>query len=83
MTEARAMDLKLGKLPDRSPIKMAIMLNPSLHSHLQAYAELYRQTYGVNEPLAELVPYMLASFIQSDRGFTRATRIRSTALPDD
>jgi hypothetical protein len=39
MTDERVDDLKLAKLPDRSPVKVAILLSPSLHSQLQAYAD--------------------------------------------
>ena len=77
MNTPRAPGLKLAKLLDRSPVKMTIALNPSLHAKLQKYAELYRQTYGVAEPLAELIPYMLANFIEGDKGFTRANRSRT------
>ena len=81
MTETRVIDLKLAKLPDRSPIKLAIMLNPSLHARLQEYAELYRVTYGVAEPLSELIPFMLTNFVESDKGFARASRSQTTTLP--
>ena len=36
-------DLKLGKLPDRAPVKLTITIAPSLNHALQAYAELYRE----------------------------------------
>lgn len=64
-------DLKLGRLPDRTPVKLAVMLPPDLHQALQAYAAAYEHTYGVAEPLAELIPAMLAAFLDSDRAFAR------------
>ena len=67
-------DLKLSKLPDRTPVKIAITVSPALHQALQAYAELYRETYGSAEPVPELIPYMLESFLAADRGFARARR---------
>lgn len=70
-------DLKLGKLPDRTPVKLAITITPDLQSALQAYAAIYAQTYGVEEPIAELVPAMLAAFLEADRGFTRARDAQS------
>ncbi|WEK45202.1 MAG: DUF2274 domain-containing protein [Candidatus Andeanibacterium colombiense] len=65
-------ELKLGKLPDRTPVKLAITITPDLEASLRAYAVIYAQTYGVEEPIAELVPAMLTAFLESDRGFTRA-----------
>ncbi|PZU07100.1 DUF2274 domain-containing protein [Sphingomonas sp.] len=65
-------DLKLGKLPDRTPVKLAVLLPPDLHQALQAYAVAYEQAYGVAEPLAELIPAMLTAFLDSDRGFARS-----------
>ena len=64
-------DLKLAKLPDRTPIKLTITVNPDLHRALGDYAALYTEAYGEAEPLAELVPHMLAAFLASDRGFAR------------
>lgn len=65
-------DLKLGKLPDRVPIKLTVAVLPDLHQALQDYAALYAQAYGSQEPVAELIPAMLASFLESDRGFMRS-----------
>jgi len=64
-------DLKLARLPDRTPIKMAIVVLPDLHLRLQAYAARYAEAYGVEEPVAELVPAMLAAFLDSDRANSR------------
>lgn len=64
-------DLKLAKLPDRTPVKLSLVLPPNLATDLNAYAELYRERYGSDEPLGELVPAMLAAFIESDKQFKR------------
>jgi hypothetical protein len=64
-------DLKLGKLPDRTPVKLSITITPDLQSALQSYAAIYASTYGVEEPITELVPAMLAEFLESDRTFVR------------
>jgi hypothetical protein len=66
--------LKLAKLPDRTPVKVAIIVYPDLNRSLHAYAELYREAYGANESVAELIPYMLEAFLKSDHGFARARR---------
>lgn len=63
--------LKLGKLPDRTPVKLAITVTPDLNQMLNEYAVLYASTYGREEPIAELIPAMLASFLDSDRDFIR------------
>ena len=61
--------LKLRKLPDRLPVKVTVSIPPDLHEALGAYADLYSQTYGVVEPVHELIPAILSSFLESDRGF--------------
>lgn len=67
-------ELRLAKLPDRTPVKLTICISPALHRALGEYAEAYEQAYGDPEPLSELVPAMLASFLESDRGFARQRR---------
>lgn len=63
--------MKLAKLEDRTPIKLAVIVTPQLHADLQLYAGLYRETYGVEESVADLVPSMLSAFLASDRAFVR------------
>lgn len=70
-------DIKLARLPDRSPIKIAIVVMPDLNDRLAAYAAVYAETYGYEEPVAELIPAMLAAFLDSDRGFEKAIKDRS------
>lgn len=65
-------ELKLAKLPDRTPIKLAITVTPDLHQMLQQYAALYAEAYGREEAVTELVPAMLAAFLESDRNFIRS-----------
>ncbi|MES2000885.1 MAG: DUF2274 domain-containing protein [Pseudomonadota bacterium] len=65
-------DLKLAKIPDRTPIKLTIALPPDLNQALTDYTELYRETYGQSEQVSELIPYMLRAFLDSDRGFLKA-----------
>lgn len=69
------MDLRLSKLPDRTPVKMSITVSPELNAALRDYCEVYRRVYpGQKESIADLIPYMLDAFIQSDRGFAKARR---------
>jgi hypothetical protein len=67
-------DLKLARLPDRTPVKVAIHLPPDLGQALNLYADFYRESYGEAEPVAELIPAMLASFLESDRAFVQRRR---------
>jgi hypothetical protein len=67
-------DLKLAKLPDRTPVKLTIHLAPDLRQALGDYAEMYAERYGAAEPVQELIPAMLASFLESDRGFAASRR---------
>lgn len=67
-------DLRLPRLPDRTPVKMTISLPPDLNRALGAYAELYNEIYGQSEPVQELIPAMLASFLDGDRLFARRRR---------
>lgn len=71
-------DLKLGKLPDRVPIKLTVAILPDLHQALQDYAALYAQAYGQEEPVAELIPAMLVSFLESDRAFAKQWKGRGS-----
>lgn len=65
-------DIKLPKLPDRTPVKLTIVITPDLRQALSDYAVVYRDTYGQAESVADLVPFMLQSFLDSDRGFAKA-----------
>jgi len=67
-------NLKLGKLPDRTLVKCTIQLSPTLEKSLQDYAAAYEAEYGQAESVADLIPHMLANFLESDRGFARAAR---------
>jgi hypothetical protein len=72
-------DLKLAKLPDRTSVKITITVSADLNHALSHYAEMYRSAYGEAEPVAELIPFMLAAFLDGDREFSKA---RKTGLPD-
>lgn len=63
--------IRLPKLPDRTPVKLSITILPELHQRLRDYAAAYAQHYGIEEPVAELIPAMLAAFLDSDREFAR------------
>ena len=65
-------DLKLARIPDRTPVKLTITVLPDPHQALQDYARIYAETYGRDEPVSELVPAILSAFLDSDRAFAKA-----------
>ncbi|MCM8731965.1 DUF2274 domain-containing protein [Hephaestia sp. GCM10023244] len=66
--------LKLGKLPDRTPVKITITVMPDLSRGLADYADLYREAYGEKVDVSELIPFMLDAFLSSDRAFAKARK---------
>ena len=68
-------EIKLPKLPDRTPVKLTISVMPDLKNALDDYAAAYKATYGRSESVAELIPFILQAFLDSDRKFgkTRAS----------
>jgi len=64
-------ELKLPKLPDRTPVKLTITILPELNDALRDYARCYEEAYGQEEPITELIPAILLSFLDSDRSFAR------------
>lgn len=70
-------NLKLAKLPDRTPVKLTISIAPALHRALGEYADAYEAAYGQREAVVDLIPFMLASFVEADRAFVRVRSERS------
>ena len=66
--------IKLARIPDRQPVKMTIQITPMLHHQLKQYAAAYEVAYGKSETVTDLVPAMLAAFIESDREFLKNSR---------
>ena len=66
--------LKLGPLPDRVPSKLTITLTPELKKALDDYATLYARSYGSEEQVADLVPYMLEAFLKADHSFRQGRK---------
>ena len=73
------MTLKLGPLPDRESAKITFTADADLKAALNDYAEIYRQAYGKDEGVAELIPFMLDAFMNADPGFKRARKQLETA----
>ena len=72
-------NLKLAKLPDRTPARITITVSADLNQALYAYQKLYAATYGASEKIADLIPFMLEAFLDSDRAFAKA---RKEGLPE-
>jgi hypothetical protein len=64
-------ELKLAKLPDRTPVKLTITVGAEVHQMLKDYADAYQAAYGSAEQVVDLIPFMLEAFIQGDKGFVR------------
>lgn len=65
-------DIRLPKLPPRKPVKLTITVDPDLSAALADYAAIYAQAYGNEEKVSELIPFMLAAYLKTDRGFAKA-----------
>lgn len=63
--------MKLAKLPDRTPVKMNVVLTPSLAQRLREYAAFYAETYGNKEDVTDLIPFMLEAFLDGDVAFKK------------
>ena len=82
-------ELKLAKLPDRTPVKLSLSISRDLSQALQDYGRLYAVSYGREEPVTELIPATLTSFLESDESFQRwlreprEGRSKRRMIPDD
>jgi hypothetical protein len=69
--------LKIGPLPDRTPQKLTIAMDPCLIAELEDYARVHSRLHGSDVSAQVLVPHMLETFLLSDTGFRKARK----ALP--
>jgi hypothetical protein len=74
-------ELKLARLPDRKPVKIAITVPPDLNKKLDAYADAYKGAYGDEEKVSDLIPFMLEQFLDGDRLFKGRRRPEAEARP--
>lgn len=74
-------ELKLARLPERTPVKITFSASPELDLALRQYAGLYRAAYGQAEAVADLIPFMLEAFLESDRGFVKARKEGAVPAP--
>ena len=47
-------------------------MDPVLNRAFQLYADLYLESYGQAETVWDLIPYMLKTFLENDRVFTKS-----------
>jgi hypothetical protein len=66
--------LKIGPLPDRTPQKLTVLVDPLLAADLEDYARIHSDIHGVEVPASALVPLMLETFLASDSGFRKAKK---------
>jgi hypothetical protein len=69
-------DIKLARLPDRTPVKLALSVSPELHRLLCGYSDFYREAYGEPATVADLVPPMLESFLAADKAFSAQSPVK-------
>lgn len=48
--------LRIAKLPDLTPVKLTVSLEPAVHKMLEDYARIYSDSYGEAIKPSELVP---------------------------
>lgn len=74
MAETKTPKLRIGKLPDLTPVKLSITLDPDTHACLEDYAVIYAESYGESVKPAELVPSIISGFLATDAGFKKARK---------
>lgn len=78
------MTLRLAPIPDRTPAKLTLALDPATHAALTDYAAIYQSIYGNEERAETLAAAMIETFLASDAGFKRARRaLHTTASKGD
>jgi hypothetical protein len=75
------MKLKIGPLPNPEKVKILVQISVELKESLDRYAQLHSQMGGRKVDAATLIPHMLQSFIDRDRGFRSLQRVEQ--LPPD
>lgn len=68
--------LSLGPIVKTEAVRLTVALPKTLKADLERYAQLHAQTWG-GEPMeaVALIPHILATFLERDRGFKRSIRI--------
>lgn len=76
--------LKLGAIAEDKPVKLSLELPGKLFRDLQDYGEILARQEGVTAPEpAKLIVAMLQRFIQTDRGFARARKMKDPSTHEN
>ena len=67
--------LKIGPLPNPEKVKILVQISVELKTSLDQYAEVHSRLGGRKVDATTLIPYMLQSFIDRDRGFRSLKRL--------
>jgi len=68
------MNLKIGAIPERKPVKITVSLPPDIGDALDDYAEIHAREFGRKTPVGELAALMIEQFLNSDAAFKRARK---------
>ncbi len=68
------MSLRIGAVPDRTPVKLTLSLSPETYASLSDYAAIHRREFGSETPVADLAALMIEKFLVSDAAFRRARK---------
>lgn len=66
--------IKLAKLPERTPVRLTLTIQPELHRTLEAYAAAYNEAYGEAEKVTDLIPFMLEAYLAGDKEFAKSRK---------
>lgn len=68
------MSLKISLVPDDKPVRVSVDLPAAVHRDLVAYGEALQRQSGQAVDPSKLIAPMLARFMATDRGFSKAKR---------
>lgn len=66
--------IRLSKLPDRTPVRLAVTISPELSHRLARYQAFYRTAYEREESVGDLAAAIIGAFLESDKAFARWCR---------
>ena len=62
-------DIALPAFHETTPVKLVLEISQDLARDLDRYKAFYKQAYGVDVPVADLVREMTRRFMEADREF--------------
>ena len=67
-------NLRLGPIPKATPVKITIVVTSAFKVQLDRYAAMHARAWGDRVDVAELIPHMLRSFVESDKAFRGSSK---------